>query len=91
LTQFSLRESRKRAYKFILDQSKEANIDLGSPEFLQGTSIPLEELEDLKLGLADPSRGLVESCRRIFGEHVGPSILQKILVDPFSTGPQMPR
>ena len=84
----SLREYRKRAYRFILDQSRNVNPDIP----VQGTNpedhIPLEELEGLKLGLADPSPNLIENCRRIFGQNVEPPIFEEILVTPFSTGMQ---
>jgi hypothetical protein len=86
-----LRDHRKRAYQFILDQAREINVNLAECKSNQEAPIPLEELEGLKLGLADPTPGLIENCRRLFGQNVETSVFERTLVNPFSTGMQAGR
>lgn len=87
----SLREYRKRAYQFILEQTQAVNADLPASKTNRDAQITLEELEGLKLGLADPSPTLIENCRRIFGQYVDVSAFEGILVTPFSIGNQANR
>jgi hypothetical protein len=85
-TPISLRDHRKSAYKFIIAQAMESSLHHAAAGSSGEARIPLEELEGLKLGLADPSPGLVENCRRLFGQNVEASTFDRILVNPFSTG-----
>lgn len=83
-------ESRKRAYRYIIEQIKKVNWDppINSDERVADVfDIPLGELESLKRGLSDPSPKLVAEFKKLLGPLVLEAEIDSYLLKPFLAKP----
>ncbi len=72
---------RKEACKYI--QKRLRKLPVGSCDVDQGLSIPLDELTQLKEGVADPSVVLVATLKQLFRGTVTEAEIDAHLVKPF--------
>ena len=72
---------RKEAYRYI--QKRLSKLPVGSCDADQGLSIPLDELTQLKEGVADPSVVLLATFRQLFIGAVTETEIDAHLVKPF--------
>ena len=83
----SPREKRRKAYEYILNQTKKLNLGLlhRSDKTIANISyIPLSDIEKVKEGIADPSEELVEVLKKLF-RHIASEVeIEDHLVKPFS-------
>lgn len=80
------RESRKRAYQYIVEQAKKVNWDppIDSDERLADVfGIPVSDLTSLKEGLSDPPPKLVAEFKKLFGPIIHEGEVDSYLVTPF--------
>ena len=80
------RESRKRAYRYIVEQATKLNRDLGheSDKTIADIDyISLYDLEELKEGLSDPPQELVVKLKKIFRHVASEAKIDQYLVRPF--------
>ena len=85
------RESRKRAYYYIVEQAKKVNWDppIDSDGRLADVfDIQISELNSLKEGLSDPSPKLIAEFKNLFGPTIhDEDEVDSHLVTPFLTKP----
>ena len=82
------RESRKRAYQYIVEQAKKVNWDppIDSGERLADVfDVPISELNSLKEGLSDPSPKLIAEFKKLFGTTIHEDEVDSYLIIPFLT------
>jgi hypothetical protein len=72
---------RKQAYRYI--QERLSKLPAGCCDADQGLSIPLDELTQLKAGVADPSVVLVATLKQLFRGTVIEAEIDASLVKPF--------
>jgi hypothetical protein len=72
---------RKEAYRYILQRLSDLPASAGNKNWLQCVS--LEELLQLKEGIADPSAALVALIKDLVGDTVSDIEIQVRLVTPF--------
>ncbi len=80
------RESRKRAYQYIVEQAKNVNWDppIDSDERLADVlGIPISDLNSLKEGLSDPPPKLVAEFKKLFERIIREGEVDSYLVTPF--------
>lgn len=80
------RESRKRAYQYIVEQAKKVNWDppIDSDERLADVlGIPISDLNSLKEGLSDPPPKLVAEFKKLFERIIREGEVDSYLVTPF--------
>ncbi len=83
----SQREKRRKAYEYILNQTKKLNLELlhKSDKTIANISyIPLSDIEKVKEGIADPSEELVEMLKKLFHQIASEAEIEDHLVKPFS-------
>lgn len=83
----SQREKRRKAYEYILNQTKKLNLELlyKSDKTIANISyIPLSDIEKVKEGIADPSEELVEVLKKLFHHIASEAEIEDHLVKPFS-------
>jgi len=83
----SQREKRRKAYEYILNQTKKLNLELlhKSDKTIANISyIPLSDIEKVKEGIADPSEELVEVLKKLFRHIASEAEIEDHLVKPFS-------
>ena len=83
----SQREKRRKAYEYILNQTKKLNLELlyKSDKTIANISyIPLSDIEKVKEGIADPSEELVEVLKKLFHLIASEAEIEDHLVKPFS-------
>ena len=72
---------RKEAYRYIRERL--SKLPVGSRDADNGLSIPLDELTQLKEGVADPSEVLVATLKQLFRGTVTEDEIDAHLVKPF--------
>ena len=83
----SQREKRRKAYEYILNQTKKLNLELlhKSDKTIANISyIPLSDIKKVKEGIADPSEELVEVLKKLFRHIATEAEIEDHLVKPFS-------
>ena len=83
----SQREKRRKAYEYILNQTKKLNLEFShkSDKTIANISyIPLSDIEKVKEGIADPSEELVEVLKKLFRHIASEAEIEDHLVKPFS-------
>ena len=83
----SQREKRRKAYEYILNQTKKLNLEPlhKSDKTIANISyIPLSDIEKVKEGIADPSEELVEMLKKLFHHIASEAEIEGHLVKPFS-------
>ncbi len=81
-----LRENRKKAYYYIITQINKLNLYLDRNADSRTTDynyISLNDLVELKEGLADPSKELVFSLKTLLKGSVSEAEIDEYLVKPF--------
>ncbi len=78
-------ERRRQAYRYILDQLKNVSFDFISNDW--SYLVPLEDLQLLKEGKADPSPELIASLRSVLADTVPAGEIDSYLVSPFEEKP----
>ena len=84
----SRRESRKRAYHYIITQSTKLNLDLSRTSdkaAVDANYVSLNDLLGLKEGLADPTQQLVVALGKLLKSVVSEVEMDEYLVKPFHT------
>jgi len=85
----SKRESRKRAYHYVVRQTKKLDLNLmhGSDKTITDINyISLGDLVGLKEGLADPAQELVVTLKELLKDVASEAEIDEYLVKPF--GPE---
>lgn len=80
------RESRKRAYRYIMEQAKKLpwNLNHKSGKLTADINyVSLSDLKDLKEGLVDPSHELVVALKTLFSHVASEAEINDYLVTPF--------
>ena len=77
----SKNDLRREAYRYI--QERLSKLPVSSRDADQGLTIPLDELTQLKEGVADPSPGLVATFKQLFRGAVAETEIEARLVRPF--------
>ncbi len=83
----SQREKRRKAYEYILNQTRKLPPELlhKSDETIADISyFPLSDIEEVKAGIADLSEGLVELLQKLFRHIASEADNEDLLVKPFS-------
>ena len=83
----SQREKRRKAYEYILNQTKKLNLELLhklDKTIANISYIPLSDIEKVKEGIADPSEELVEMLKKLFHHIASEAEIEDHLVKPFS-------
>ena len=81
-------ESRKRAYRYIVEQAKKVNWDppIDSDERLADVlDISIRDLNSLKQGLSDPPPKLIVEFKKLFVPFIREDEVDSYLVTPFLT------
>ncbi len=84
----SRRESRKRAYHYIITQATKLNLDLSrisDKAAADANYISLNDLVGLKEGLTDPTQQLVVALKEILKGVTSEVEIDEYLVKPFHT------
>jgi len=84
----SHRESRKRAYHYVITQATKLNLDLSrtSDKAVSDVSyISLNDLVGLKEGLVNPTQQLVVALRKLLKSVASEVEIDEYLVKPFHT------
>ena len=82
----SQRAKRRKAYEYILNQSKKLDLELLHKEdktIANISYIPLSDIENVKEGIADPSEELVEVLKKLFCHIASEAEIEDHLVKPF--------
>jgi len=83
----SQHEKRRKAYGYILNQTKKLNLELIyklDKTIANISYIPLSDIEKVKEGIADPSEELVEVLKKLFRHIASEAEIEDHLVKPFS-------
>ena len=83
----SQREKRRKAYEYILSQTKKLNLELlhKSDKTIANISyIPLSDIEKVKEGIADPFEELAEALKKLFRPIASEAEIEDHLIKPFS-------
>lgn len=77
------RETRKRAYRYVMAQTKKLNLDLmhGSDKTITDVNY---DLVGLKEGLAGPPQELVVALKKLLKDVASEAEIDEYLVRPFS-------
>ena len=84
----SRRESRKRAYHYIITQATKLNLDLSRTSdkaAADANYISLNDLVGLKEGLTDPTQQLVVALKKLLKSVTSEVEIDEYLVKPFHT------
>lgn len=84
----SRRESRKRAYHYIITQATKLNLDLNRTSdkaAADANYISLNDLVGLKEGLTDPTQQLVVALKKVLKSVASELEIDEYLVKPFHT------
>ena len=84
----SRRESRKRAYHYIITQATKLNLDLSRTSdkaAADANYISLNDLVGLKEGLTDPTQQLVGALKKLLKSVASEVEIDEYLVKPFHT------
>lgn len=83
----SQREKRRKAYEYILNQTRKLPLELLNKSDVTIADIsyfPLSDIEEVKAGIADLSEGLVEVLKKLFRHIASEPDIDDHLVKPFS-------
>jgi len=84
----SRRESRKRAYHYIITQATKLNPDLSRTSDKAAVDVnyvSLNDLVELKEGLTDPTQQLVAALKKLLKSVVSEVEIDEYLAKPFRT------
>ncbi len=81
------RENRIRAYRYIIERIRQVNQALGhEPEKILADvgNISLDDLMQLREGISDPPRELVDALKRLLSAVASDTEIDEYLVTPFA-------